>query len=151
MNQWKPYLHKVQYYETDQMAIVHHSNYIRWFEEARVDWFEQMGLPFWQIEAMGIQVPVVSCAARYLRSALFGDTVEVRLFMKQYNGVRLTVGYEVYRAGTEKLLTTGESEHCFTGKDGKILNLKRKYPQVDELFEGCRDVQACHPERTEGS
>ena len=44
-----PYRHIVQYYETDQMAIVHHSNYIRWFEEARVDWFEQMGLPFAQI------------------------------------------------------------------------------------------------------
>lgn len=135
---WKPYLHKVQYYETDQMSIVHHSNYIRWFEEARVDWFDQMGLPFSQIEAMGIQIPVVSCGARYIRSALFGDVAEVRLSLKQYNGVRLKVAYAVYRAGTEELLATGESEHCFTTKDGKIVNLKRKYPQVDALFEQCR-------------
>ena len=39
----KDYIHKVQYYETDKMAIVHHSNYIRWFEEARVDWLTQIG------------------------------------------------------------------------------------------------------------
>ena len=41
----KPYLHRAKYYETDQMAIVHHSNYIRWFEDARIEWMEQAGIP----------------------------------------------------------------------------------------------------------
>jgi acyl-CoA thioester hydrolase len=129
-----PYLHRVQYYETDQMAIVHHSNYIRWFEEARVDWFEQMGLPFAQVEAMGIQIPVVSCAARYRASARFGDTVALYLTREQYNGVRLTVGYEVREEKTGALLATGQSEHCFTAPTGKILNLRRSHPQVDEVL-----------------
>lgn len=91
------YQHKVQYYETDQMSIVHHSNYIRWFEEARVDWFDRMGLPFQNVEAMGIQIPVVSCSARYLRSAVFGDTIEVQLYKERYNGVRLVLGYRIRR------------------------------------------------------
>ncbi len=129
------YRHKVQYYETDQMSIVHHSNYIRWFEEARVDWFDQMGLPFQDVEAMGIQIPVVSCSARYLRSAVFGDTVEVQLYREQYNGVRLVLGYRVTRCGTGELLATGQSEHCFTTKEGNILNLRRKYPQIDTMFQ----------------
>lgn len=46
MSEWKPYQHKVQYYETDQMGIVHHSNYIRWFEEARTDYMEKMGMGY---------------------------------------------------------------------------------------------------------
>ena len=129
-----PYLHRIQYYETDQMAIVHHSNYIRWFEEARVDWFEQMGLPFAQIEALGIQVPVVSCAARYHMSARFGDTVAIYLTCDTYNGVRLGVSYEVRSKTTGALLTTGTSEHCFLNSEGRVLNLARKFPQVDAIF-----------------
>ena len=129
-----PYLHRIQYYETDQMAIVHHSNYIRWFEEARVDWFEQMGLPFAQIEAMGIQIPVVSCAARYHVSAKFGDTVEIYLSCDTYNGVRLGVSYEVRSQTTGALLATGTSEHCFLNPEGRVLNLARKFPRVDEIF-----------------
>ena len=53
------YQHKVQYYETDQMGMVHHSNYIRWFEEARVDYLEHIGLPYHVIEAGGILSPVL--------------------------------------------------------------------------------------------
>ena len=132
--QLQPYRRRAQYYETDQMAIVHHSNYIRWFEEARVDWFEQMGLPFAQIEAMGIQIPVVSCAARYHVSARFGDTVEIFLVCRTYNGVRLAVSYEVRSKTTGTLLATGESEHCFLNPAGKVLNLARKFPQVDKIF-----------------
>ena len=129
-----PYLHHIQYYETDQMAIVHHSNYIRWFEEARVDWFEQMGLPFAQIEAMGIQIPVVSCAARYHVSAKFGDTVAIYLTCDTYNGVRLGVSYEVRSQTTGALLATGTSDHCFLNPEGRVLNLARKFPRVDEIF-----------------
>ncbi len=137
-----PYRHKVQYYETDQMSIVHHSNYIRWFEEARVDWFDQMGFPFQKVEAMGIQIPVVSCSAHYLRSAVFGDTIEVQLYKKQYNGVRLIIDYRVSRCDTGELLATGQSEHCFTTKEGNILNLRRRYPQLDMLFRTAEEPMA---------
>ena len=99
-----------------------------------MDWFEQMGLPFAQIEAMGIQIPVVSCAARYHVSAKFGDTVEIYLACDTYNGVRLKVSYEVRSKTTGTLLATGASEHCFLNSEGKVLNLARKFPQVDQIF-----------------
>lgn len=134
------YQHKVQYYETDQMSIVHHSNYIRWFEEARVDWFDRMGLPFQNVEAMGIQIPVVSCSTRYLRSAVFGDTIEVQLYKERYNGVRLVLGYRIRRCGTGELLATGQTEHCFTTKEGGILNLHRRYPQLDAMFQAAGEL-----------
>ena len=57
-----PYLHKTQYYETDQMGVVHHSNYIRWFEEARTDLLERAGLGYNKMEKLGIAVPVLSAS-----------------------------------------------------------------------------------------
>ena len=51
MTETKDYVRKVQYYETDRMGIVHHSNYIRWMEEARTDVLEQIGLPYDKIES----------------------------------------------------------------------------------------------------
>ena len=54
----KDYIRKVQYYETDRMGIVHHSNYIRWFEEARIFYMEKMGYSYSEMEKTGIMIPV---------------------------------------------------------------------------------------------
>ena len=62
---WNKYIHKVQNYETDQMGIVHHSNYIRWFEEARTAYLEEAGAGYKGMEEAGIISPVVSVACRY--------------------------------------------------------------------------------------
>ena len=59
--------HLVQYYETDQMGVTHHSNYIRWFEEARTKLFEEIGLGYKGREEMGIMSPVVGLTAKYTR------------------------------------------------------------------------------------
>ena len=71
------YRHRVQYYETDQMKIVHHSNYIRWFEEARIDYLEKAGISYTGMEERGIVSPVVSVGAKYLRMVRFGDEVRI--------------------------------------------------------------------------
>ena len=60
-----PCEHKVQYYETDGMGIVHHSNYIRWFEEARVDLLEQLGFGYDRIEEAGYSGPVLEVSCQY--------------------------------------------------------------------------------------
>lgn len=52
-----PYSRRVHYYETDQMGIVHHSNYIRWFEEARTAYMDQNGIGYADVEAQGVQDP----------------------------------------------------------------------------------------------
>ncbi len=63
--EFRPYKHKAQYYATDTMKIVHHSNYIRWMEEARVDMLEQMGLGYDVMEQAGVLSPVVSVECEY--------------------------------------------------------------------------------------
>ena len=60
----EPYLHKVQYYETDKMGIAHHSNYIRWMEEARVDFLEKIGWGFDRLEAEEFDILQIIAASR---------------------------------------------------------------------------------------
>lgn len=60
-----PHRHLVQYYETDQMGVVHHSNYIRWFEEARVFFMDQMGFGYDKMEKSGVSSPVIEARCAY--------------------------------------------------------------------------------------
>ena len=130
----KPYKHKVQYYETDQMGIVHHSNYIRWFEEARIDYMEQMGLGYDQMEEKGILSSVLSVEADYLRMVHFGETVTIETFVKEYNGIKLTVGYEVISDKTQMVHCRGITRHCFINREGKPLALKQTCLEFHNMF-----------------
>lgn len=128
------YKRKVFYYETDQMGIVHHSNYIRWFEEARIDYMQEIGIGYDKMEEQGIISPVLSVEASYLRMLHFGDSVTIEIWVKEYNGIKLTMGYEVISEKTGKVHCKGSSKHCFLDSTGRPLSLKQSSPQFHELF-----------------
>ena len=71
------YIHKVNYYETDKMGITHHSNYIRWMEEARIDFLEQIGLGYKKLEEDGIISPVIHVECDYKLPTTFDDKIEI--------------------------------------------------------------------------
>ena len=124
------------YYETDQMKIVHHSNYIRWFEEARIHYLDAVGINFAEQEATGIVCPVLTVNARYIHMVRFGDTVEITTRLNLYNGLRYGFSYEVRNKETGELCCTGTSTHCFLDPDGKIIKVKRDYlPMHEKLTE----------------
>lgn len=126
------YEHKVQYYETDQMGIVHHSNYIRWFEEARVDVLDQIGIGYKKMEEAGVISPVLEVHAAYKTMTHFGDTVKIEASVQKYNGIILEIAYEVRDKKTEEIRCTGSSRHCFLDRQGKPVSLKKSYPEMDE-------------------
>jgi len=130
----KAYEHKVQYYETDQMAVVHHSNYIRWFEEARVDFLDQIGLSYEKMEKMGYISPVVSVSCEYKTMCHFGDIVRVVIKLKSFSGVRFAFSYEIRDKKTNELRVIGESSHCFIDATGKVFSLKKANPGFYEIF-----------------
>ena len=130
----KPYEHAVKYYETDQMRIVHHSNYIRWMEEARMDMMEQMGFSYDKMEEMEIISPVLSVNCEYKSMVRFGETVVIHAKVASYNGVKLKIQYEMTDKETGELRTLAESSHCFLSMSGKPLSLKRSYPEIDTKF-----------------
>ena len=88
MKPMKPYTHKVQYYETDMMGIVHHANYIHWMEEARIDFLDQLGFPYARMEAAGVFSPVKSIACDYRKSCTFGDEITVAVSVASFNVLR---------------------------------------------------------------
>ena len=125
---------KVNYYETDKMGIVHHSNYIRFFEEARCSLLEEARLPYDVMEDKGILSPVLGVSCKYKQHITFGDTIEIRTHIKDFSGVKFTIAYEVYNSKTNTLCVTGESNHCFTDSSLKPLNIKKHHYDVFEKF-----------------
>ena len=87
------YIHKVQYYETDKMGITHHSNYIKWMEEARINFFEKIGYNYKKLEDNGLVSPVVGIECNYKLSTKFEDYVEIEVNVKEFNGVKLIFEY----------------------------------------------------------
>ena len=127
------YKRKAQYHETDQMGIIHHSNYVKWMEEARVAFLDQIGLGYGKVEKLGIVSPVVSISVEYKRQVCFGDEIEMRVEVQKYNGVALELKYEFYNLTKDEVCTTATSRHGFL-KDNKIISLKKKLPELDKLM-----------------
>ena len=130
----RPYEHKAQYYETDQMKVVHHSNYIRWFEEARTSFMEQAGAPYGKMEQDGIIVPVRSVSCDYISMTRFEDTVEVYTYIDSFNGIRMKCRYEIRDKKTKEIRVTGETSHCFLNEDYQLISLKKSFPEYFKVF-----------------
>ncbi|MBO4402537.1 MAG: YbgC/FadM family acyl-CoA thioesterase [Bacteroidales bacterium] len=130
----EPYLHQVKYYETDKMAVAHHSNYIRWMEEARVDLLEKIGFSYDKMEAMGVVSPVFSVQCAFKRPCRFNDMVRIETRMVRYTGVRFVIAYKMTLLENGKLLAEGETEHCFVGTDGRPVMIGRLYPEIDAVL-----------------
>ena len=130
----RPYEHHAKYYETDQMGIIHHSNYIKWMEEARMDLMDQIGLSYKQMEEMEIISPVLSVSCEYHSMVHFDDTVVIETKITRYNGIKMDVEYRMTDKDTGELRTTGERSHCFLNRSGRPISLKRSYPEIDTKF-----------------
>lgn len=129
----KKYTHYVQYYETDKMGITHHSNYIRWMEEARVDFLAQIGWDYARLESEGIISPVVGVSCRYKHSSTFAETITISVSIAEYSGIKLKIKYTMTNEKGEKVCE-GESEHCFVNAEGRIVMIKKDYPAFHETL-----------------
>lgn len=129
-----PYEHQAKYYETDQMGIIHHSNYIRWMEEARIDFMDQMGFSYRAMEEAGISSAVVGVTCKYLGMVQFDDRILITVRITQYNGVKMELTYSMVDKKTGEVRTTGTSSHCFLASDGKIVNLRKACRELHDRF-----------------
>ena len=116
------YQHYIQYYETDKMGVTHHSNYIRFMEEARVEFFKSIGFDYFEFEKFGIVSPVVGLNnIRFKRPSTAGDTLDIEVSIKSMTSVIFTMQYVMKNKDT--VILTGESDHCLLSKEGKIVPL----------------------------
>jgi acyl-CoA thioester hydrolase len=101
----RPYERLAQYYETDQMKIIHHANYVRWMEEARVDVMEQIGFGYATMEAMGVYSPVLGLSTQYKQLVRFNDRVLIECRIGEYNGLKLIMLYRMTNKATGEVCT----------------------------------------------
>ena len=127
------YERRAFYHETDQMGVIHHSNYFRWLEEARVYFLDQLGLSYKHMEEIGIISPVVSIAANYKKPVKFDDTVLIFIKISKYNGIKLELEYEIRDKFSNDLMVSASSSHCFI-KNESIISLKRDYVDFHNKF-----------------
>ncbi len=120
------------------MGITHHSNYIRWMEEARVDFLSQIGWDYAKLEEIGIVSPVLSITCDYKKSTTFSDRVSISVSVKEFKGVKLHLAYEM-KDKDGKTVCTGASSHAFLSREGKPIRMKQEYP---ELFETLSNLVA---------
>lgn len=135
------YIHRVNYYETDKMSITHHSNYIRWMEEARADYLKSLGYGLRRLEADGITSPVVSVECRYKHTTTFDDEIKIEVAIEKYNSVKLELSYIMTELVTGTVVLTAKSAHCFIDEKGKPIIVKRLFPAFDEILRREKDSE----------
>ena len=128
------FAHKVQYYETDMMGVTHHSNYVRWMEEARIRLLEELGYPYARLERDGTYSPVRAVSCVYKRPSTFGEEISIRVSAESFNGIVLVLLYEM-RNGKGEIVCEGRSEHVFVNRDGRLLRLNRERPEFCQTIE----------------
>ena len=98
---------RVRYKETDNMGVVHHSNYVNYYEVARTEMMRERGLTYKEMEARGVMLPVHDIRITYLAPAYYDDLLTVRIRLAERPGVKLRFLHEVYNEAGE-LINTGE-------------------------------------------
>ena len=126
------YIHRVNYYETDKMGITHHSNYMRFMEEARMNFLSEIGYPMTRLEKEGITSPVVSVNCEYKHTTTYSDEIEVVL--EKYTGVKLFLSYTMRNSNTNEIVAIASSTHCFIDENGRPIAVKKRAPEFDAVL-----------------
>jgi acyl-CoA thioester hydrolase len=128
MDEWHETEIRVRYAETDQMGVVHHANYLTWFEVGRSELCRSRGFSYKQMEDEEDALLVVAeTYCRYKSPALYEDVVTVRTRVGEVRSRSLRFYYEVYRASDDTLLAEGETMHVVTDRDKKVRKLPEFY------------------------
>ncbi len=135
----KPYIRTAKYYETDQMGIIHHSNYIRWMEEARIDVLSQMGYPYRKFEEMGYLSPVLHAECEYRKSVKFDDEVKITVSLQELGRVKFTLRYDIYNLSEGGVLSAyGTTTHCFLKSNGRPVLIDKEMKKFSEAMEALK-------------
>jgi acyl-CoA thioester hydrolase len=118
---------RVRFVETDMMGVVHHANYLRWFEMGRVEYMRQAGVYLLDLMAAGILFPITDVACQYRASARFDDQVAIETTMVELSKAKMVFSYRVLNAADGRLLASGSTKNAFTDQAGKVIRLPAEY------------------------
>ncbi|WML48193.1 thioesterase family protein [Neobacillus sp. PS3-34] len=133
---------EVRYAETDQMGVVYHANYFVWMELGRTSFIEKLGYNYAEMEKDGIISPVMDIQASYKKPIRYGEKATVKTWVEEYDGIRVTYGYEILTESGE-IAVIGLSRHvCVKKESFRPISLKRLYPEWHAAYEKAKKKQA---------
>ena len=118
---------KVRFAETDMLGVVHHSNYFRWFEIARVEYLKKAGIELLSLIADDILFPITEATCNYIAPAKFGDDILIEAELKEVSKVKMIFTYKVIRENDGVVLATAQTQNVFTTSDKGVTRLPEKY------------------------
>lgn len=116
--------HRVPFYETDGMGVVHHANYLRYLEVARIQLLDDHDVPYRDYLARDLHFAVTRADLRYRRGARYDDVVETTVWVEWVRGASLGIGYEIRTRG--ELLATALTEHAMVDASGRPRRIPRE-------------------------
>ena len=120
--------HRVNFYDTDAMAVVHHANYIRWFEIGRVEFLRALGITLDDLMAAGYVFPLTDVSAKFVAPGKFDDELAIVTRPTALTKVKMAFDYEVRRRADGELLVLGHTQNVFTSKEtGRICKLPEEF------------------------
>ena len=120
---------RVSYADTDQMGVVYYARYLEYFERGRNELFRELGLPYRKLENQGIMLPAIEAHCEYKRGAKYDEVITVRTFLKEFQGVRIRMDYEIF--GEENvLIVTGYTVHTFVNTQGKVMKPPKNFIEI---------------------
>lgn len=148
---WHQHNLRVHYKQTDQMGVVHHANYVSWFEIGRTEWMRANGFPYSKMEEMGLLLPVMEVDVKYIKSALYDEVVAIFTKVKAHSPIRLEFYYEARKIGEAsvelpsdqnnvkapfgELLASGRSLHIWLSKNWKPVRITQAAPDIYEIIQ----------------
>lgn len=120
--------HRVNFYDTDAMEVVHHANYIRWFEIGRVEFLRAVGITLNDLMAAGYVFPITDVSARFVAPGRFDDELVIVTRPTALTKVKMAFDYEVRRVADDVLLVLGHTQNVFTSREtGRIAKLPAEF------------------------
>lgn len=136
MKEYQVFKRRINYYETDKMKVVHHSNYIRFLEESRIDFLRQIELDYDKMEQEGVIIPVLSVECDFQVPVKFGDVICIVPKLERFTGVKFEMSYCIYSEDFSVLHNVARTTHCFVNDDFKPVRIKKEFPHIYETLKG---------------
>lgn len=127
---------KVRFVETDMMGVVHHANYLRWFEMGRVAYLRACGISLGELMAADIIFPITEVQVKYKNSCTFDDDFEVQTTMSAFNKAKMDFSYKVICLRDGAVAVEGHTRNVFTDKEGHIVRLEPQwFDKIKKVFD----------------
>jgi len=121
---------KVRRSEIDKLLIVHHSVYLKWFENGRRDYLRKAGIPHSEINRLGFCLPLSEIECKFKSTVKYGDEVAVITRITSISCVKVVFEYRILNKANGKTLAVGKTIHAWTDKNIKPINIEKSAPQI---------------------